>query len=212
MKKISNNNKNNKNNKGKKDEEENNVENMIPLQICGIRNTNNMTIKQATFTNKNNKYLDEELYMNDDVMIKNLFGNIFVKFFKCKLPINYILENKKLPMLYASIYYEKTLVKGKLFDLYLYFENKEQIKINDLYHNKKSEFEGRYVIELLMDVEREILVLENFQGQNNTINLILELLNNEYMINIINDEMKNRDDERIKKFGNLNLEQPNLPK
>lgn len=153
--------------------------------------------------NKMNKlYLDDEIYF---------------QFFKDKVTSVYMTKTDKIPIFHCSIMYEKKVVVGSLFNIYLYFNIEDAKKYTSFKKLTRSEIKGKY--ELAIEkidfnnkiVSRELLPLENFTNFNDLITNLTNLFFTEDFKKIIYKEYEQCEKERLKKHGYDNIKEYVVP-
>lgn len=184
-------------------------------QLEGIKDTNKTKIKIVGYINGDAHYEDEEIIIDETnkSIIKEIMESVYVKMYKCRMTDDYVAKYKKLPLMYASLFYEKKFVTGYLFSIYIYFEIKTDTnKFKSLEALLNSVLEGKYSIEIVMDEKSEIIEIDSFGGYNETVNNLMEIIKTEEIGNIIKSELKKRDDERRERMGNIVENKPKEPK
>lgn len=85
---------------------------LYTYNLNGILNTATAIIVPK---NTQNVYQDTLLYEYQ------LYDNIYVSVYSCNIPHDFLMKSKKLPFLYLTVNYKKSLLKFKLFSLIVYF-------------------------------------------------------------------------------------------
>ena len=116
----------------------------------------------------------------------------------CNIVDKYLLSNKKLPVLYVSVVYEKPLVRDVLFTIFLYFTITDDIKNeNDLIN---TEINGQYSVEMIVNKTNVVLDSDinnnGFTNNNEIINDIKKMIFSPETLPIIDNLIKIKDDER----------------
>ena len=136
-----------------------NEEKQIPImKVKPIFNSNRGMIKCVGYI-KNEKELGDELIEIDtDEKIKNEYGtnlifiskhnsyNILAKIYSCNVIYSYLQQNRKVPVFYMTVIYERKFVSGFLLSYYVYFEldtQPQKILNSELY--------GKYTLEFVSD-------------------------------------------------------------
>lgn len=184
------------------------------FQVCGIKNTNKVTIKHSNYKNGKDKFEDQEIELDESkTTVGAIMENVFYKMYKCNFPGSFLASTKKLPLMYALIINEQKFISGMLMSVYLYFTIKTDVKeFKYMDELLKSELDGSYTIEIGINGRKEIIELEQYEGYEKMIKKIKEIINSEFIKEILANEIKIRDEERIKKFGQMINEKPTQPK
>lgn len=184
------------------------------FQLRGINNTNKARLKLAGYITDDNQYDDEEIILdiNTKATTKEIMDTVFVKMYKCRMTDGFVSSHKKLPLMYASIFYQKKFVTGYLFSVYIYFDiETDTKKFKTLRALTDSELDGKYTLEIVMDKKTEVIDLDKFMGYERTIDYLLNIIQSDEIKNIIQIELKHRDEERRKQFGKLLDSRPKEP-
>ncbi len=153
--------------------------------------------------NKMNKlYLDEEIYF---------------QFYKDKVTSVYMTKTDKIPVFHCSIMYNKKVVIGSLFNIYLYFNIEDTKKYKNFKKLTKSEIKGKF--ELAIEkidfnnkiISRELLPFDNFTNFNELIIKLTNLFFTEEFKKIIYSEYEKCENERLKKHGYDNIKEYIVP-
>lgn len=187
---------------------------IIIYQMNGIKDTNKAKINVIGHS-LGESFEDEEIIIDkkNKGSIKQIMENVYLKMFKCRMTDEFVATQRKLPLLYASIFYERKFVTGYLFSIYVYFEIKSNTsQIKSLDSLLKTELEGKYTIEIVMDEKNEVIEIDKYYGNEEMIKNIMEIIETDELKNIIKIELKKRDEERIQRFGNLMEKRPGEPK
>lgn len=181
------------------------------FQLKALKNTNTSKIKPVGIVDKGSSFADERIdvgskeIMNNGEKALKITEDIYVMFYKSNISDVYLLTNKKLPVLYASIMYQRPFTTGFLFNLYLNFSiisDTSKIKnVNELFTYT---FEGKYEIEIEIDEKnKQVIPLEKFQGYDETVKNLIEIIQTVEMKEIISVELNKRDEERRKRLGGM---------
>jgi len=129
----------------------------------------------------------------ENYMIDN---NVFGFFFKPVITQDYLMNCRKIPVLYLRVDYMKNLIRRPMMSVWLFFEATEE----EYSKHKKldSEFSGKYIIEAEIDGESEVLEeLERFTDKDDIKNRMKEIVDGDInkemykgMIDIINEKRK----------------------
>ncbi len=141
-----------------------------------------------------------------------LFEDIHAVFFKNNVPITYIIATKKLPVIYTTINYYKRFITGSLFTLALMFEITEDTKqFKTVRHLLGSKVYGKYYYELKIENEDKekcktiTFELDKFKSIKDCIETMKTMVKSDMVKEIAKEQMKERDAERAKKLGNIEL-------
>jgi hypothetical protein len=191
---------------------------MYIYQVKAIKNTNKVNIKMSGFINDGDEFNDENIDVVKDIMDGDeksvqIVEFVHARFNKPNISSVFLLSNKKLPVLYASLIYQKPLVMGVLFNMTIFFEiTSDTLKIDSIDQLLDTELEGKFTTDIMMDEKIETMPMEKFSGYPETIKNILSLLKSETMIEIIKQQLNKRDEERRERYGCLSDYRPSIPK
>lgn len=171
--------------------------------LDGIEDTNRAKLKCLGFVEKNDDFKDAELKINGEATHVEPYEDVFLKIYKCNISDGFLSKSTRLPVYCASITYQRKFVKGYLLSIVLYFDIKSDVsKIKSYNELMNRELEGEYILEVELDnTFDEVSKGDNFAGQKKFIERIIELVKTEGFKDLINIELKKRDEERVKKFG-----------
>jgi hypothetical protein len=183
-------------------------------QMNALRRTQTGQLKCIGYIDIDQKFRDEP--MEYTCVKPNLIvngNNININLYKCNINHGYMLNNKKLPVMYASLTYNKPLVTGHLFNMYIMFEiTTDTTAIKTVNELLARTLEGKYTIQIDLDDKIETINLTEFLGYNDTADNFMKILSSEGMINIMKLQLKKRDEERIKKWGSPSEYKITVPK
>lgn len=191
------------------------IEKINIFQLRAIKDTNKAKILRLGYIYSDTCYEDEEIIIDKEKKstVKEIIDDIYLKMYKCRMTDKFVSTNKKLPLLYASLFYQKKFVTGYLFSIYVYFEIVTNTnKIQSLESLLNTDLIGKYTIEIVMDNRTEVIEIDNFQGYEETINQLMEIIETEEMKNIMKIELKKRNDERKERLGEIIEHKPIEPK
>lgn len=100
------------------------------------------------------KYIDNQKKISDTLINinNNIYKNISGEFYQANITENYLLKNKKLPIIYLSVVYDKPPIpKLVILKIYLYFNLESEI------NNLKNNIPGNFSLELNIDNNNIIL-------------------------------------------------------
>lgn len=136
---------------------------------------------------------------------------------KCNIIDKYLLSNKKLPVMYVSVVYEKPLVRDVLFTIFLYFTITDDIKNEDDLINK--EINGLFSVEMMMNKSNVIIdsnISNNgYISDEKVIENIKEMIFSSEIKPIIENLIVVKDEERRKRIlemypGQIKSEPPKI--
>lgn len=191
------------------------VEKINIYQLKAINGTNRARITNIGYMFGSPDFEDEEIIIDktNNTNIKEIMENIYLKMYKCKMTDDFVSRHKKLPLMYASLFYQRKFVTGFLFSVYIYFEiitNTNKIQSLDSLLN--TELVGKYTIEIVMDKKTEIIEMGNFLGLDETKEQLIKIIETDEMKNILKLELCKRDKERTERLGNVMDYKPVQPK
>lgn len=181
------------------------------FQVKAITNSNNAKIIHSGYITDGDRFADELIdiggkdVMNNGETALKISQNIFVKFYKCNITDAYLLTNRKLPILYGTVMYERPFTTGYLFNLTVYLEiSSDSTLIKEPSKLLTTTFDGKYSIDIEIDEnQKETIQLETFTTYEKITNQLLTIIKTPAMTNIIQIELKKRDEERIKRLGGI---------
>lgn len=128
---------------------------------------------------------------------KNITGHAFV----CNITDKFITTTKKLPVLYITVEYYKSLLRSELFKVFLYFTIEQEVK-------SEAEFlgdslKGKYSLELHMDDCNKELdkSFETFPGKKEIVKDIVNVIKSDSMKNILDDLVKEIEERRSSQYS-----------
>ena len=118
---------------------------------------------------------DKLIYSDSDLVIDGY--NILFEIYRCKLSKDFIQNNKKYPLYYISIIYNKSIIIGSLFYYFLMFEYDENNNGKFYYSLKNDEnsdgIRNAYKYKSKKDIIKDLI---NFKNDIKFIELITEQL------------------------------------
>ncbi len=128
----------------------------------GIRNENKIKLEHIeNLTLKPHEYVSDTL-INQFKISTGITGDIY----KCNITDLFIMSNKKIPISYVNVTYERPLKKFLLFKIGLYFTIESDIKSSN--QLLKEQIEGTFSLEILLDgVRKELEGIKTFPGNKN---------------------------------------------
>ncbi len=163
---------------------------------------------------KYGKNFDDELMnidflKNEELKFKvssnrvNFNDEIYFQFFKDNVASTYISSTTKIPVFHCSVMYQKKILMGNLFNIYLYFniENAKSYKsFKDLLG---SNLKGKFTLEIEFNDRKDDLPFGEFNNFEELVTDLTNILSNDLMTEIINEEMDKKDSERVKQYGKV---------
>jgi hypothetical protein len=142
------------------------------FRLKPIYRTNTCEVKLVGYMDDNHKLDDELLEFETSKEVQAAFGknvdlvskvknyNITTNIFKNNILGNYLVKNDFLPIFSISFMYEKTLVTGFLFDIFIGFQLDEESKniLKDYSKCVNARLNGKFVLKLYCDEE----VIDNY--------------------------------------------------
>jgi hypothetical protein len=194
------------------------INKMYVFQVKALKDTNKINLKVSGYVEQGDDFDDEKIdvvkdIMNGDEKSIEIIEYVTVKFNKPNITDAFIVSNKKLPVLYASVVYNKPMVMGVLFNITIFFEiTGDTMTIKSIDQLLSMEIEGKFTVEILLDEKKEVIPMDKFSGYPETIKNIISLLKTESMIEIVKSQLKKRDEERIARLGSIANFKPPVPK
>lgn len=140
---------------------------------------------------------------NNDKYVYKITDAIYANFFHCNIRDSYVMTSKILPVIYASILYQTSLVCGHLFNIFIDFVIETEIKSEkELVNNALN---GKYQLRIKIDDndKPKIIDLDCFDGTEFVIEMMKNLIETDEMKSIISKLMEERKKERVEKLGSL---------
>lgn len=184
------------------------------FNVKPLNNSSNAIIKYQGTMDTTDVVKDEPIMCNEDdenKYVYNISEKVYARFYKSMITGNYLMTNRILPVLYCSIMYHDTIVKGFLLNVCIEFEIKTKIVSENDLINKK--LEGKYKISIHKDenyyqLDNQInkpkyIDLDNFTTEEIIIETLKSLINTPDMKELIKEMMNVRRLERIEKYGSI---------
>ena len=170
-------------------------------QTRGIKDTTTAQLKCIGYIAPDQDFKDEPMDYKGKTL--SLYDNsVSIKFYRSNINQGYMLNNKKLPIMYASVTYNKPLVTGHLFNIHIMFEiTSDTSQIKTVTQLLSTPLTGKYYIEIDIDDKKDTIDIVEFAGYKETADNLMAILSSDSMIDIIKQQLKKRDEERIKKWG-----------
>jgi hypothetical protein len=153
----------------------------------------------------------------DNEFIFPIMDNIVAQFYHCNISDIFLLQTKTLPVMYASVLYQNKFLTSLLFNIFISFTIKTNVKSDKELIN--STLEGEYEFSIKLDdddkdisVNIDLPQIPRYPGTYEMIELFKKILLEEKTKNLINIINEKRRQKRIEKFGSFtNFEKP-VPK
>jgi len=164
-------------------------------KIKGIKKNNKIVIKPIGTIELNvNQSIPDTL-----VERYNIKKHIIDEIYTCNLLDTYITKNKKLPMIYINVIYEKPLLKVCLMRIVLSFLIEQDIKDENDLINK--EISGKFILEVnINNNNKELETIEYYKGKKQVIEEFINLTKSDDILNIIEELIELDNKNRLKKF------------
>ncbi len=163
--------------------------------VEGVRGTSGAKIVRVNDFHKEHEKVQDDIidtliHRNDRISDK-IIGEIR----RCNITYSFVMQSKKLPVMYLDVFIEKPLRRIRLFRVYLYFTVQANVKSSDELFGE--ELEGQFSVELSMEGKSSVLeMVESFDHDD----IILSLKNfvtfideNEFLeeqVNNINEKLR----------------------
>lgn len=193
-----------KSKRNKRNEKNNNENIHAVFNIKPIKNSNTAIIKCiGKISNTDNLYDEPLSCSKDNEYVYNITDTIYAKFYRCNIKDSYILTTKMLPVMYASVLYQSQLICGLLFNIFLDFTIKSEIKSEKQLIN--TILNGQYQLRIKTDdTNSKILPLELFENEESSLEIMKFLLETAEMKAVITKLLEERKKERQDKMGIMN--------
>jgi hypothetical protein len=174
-------------------------------------------LKIKGFLEKEDDMLDEFIDLSKSKLINNatemlqIKDNVYAYFYKCNLTDIFVMQSKKIPVIYINILYSSNIVTNMLFTIYIYFKISNIDKFKSLQELLTKKLYGTYTMEIIIDEKINIIPLKHFHGYEEVILKLIKLLQREEILEIINFQIKTRTEERRDKFGSVSNFTPKKP-
>jgi hypothetical protein len=129
--------------------------------------------------------------------------NVYFEFLKDNLASTYITKTTKIPVFHCSVMYQRKLIFGNLFNIYLFYNITEAKTFTSFKQLIDSDLKGTFELVIEFRNKSEILPFDTFTSYEDLITNLLELFSSESMDELILSEMDKRDDERIQQYGKV---------
>lgn len=121
--------------------------------------------------------------------------------FVCNITDKYITTTKKLPVLYITLEYYKSLLRSELFKVFLYFTIEQEVKSEEQFLGNN--LKGKYSLELYMDdCSKELdKSFEVFPGKKEIVKDIINVIKSDSLKSIFDDLIKEIEERRQSQYG-----------
>jgi hypothetical protein len=184
----------------------------------GVYNVNGMNGQKAIIKGAGNIKLGNGEVVKDTLLNRfNITNVVYGEINKCNIIDKYLLSNKKLPVLYVSVVYEKPLVRDVLFTIFLYFTITDDIKNENELINK--EINGLFSVEMMMNKSNTVIESDisknGYVNDDTVIENIKEMIFSSEIKPIIEGLITIKDEERRKRIldmypGQIKCEPPKV--
>ena len=183
-----------------------------------VKNSSSSIIKFAGQKSTDDKINDEPIECNDkkdnEKYIHNINSNVYLRFFRPYYNEAYLLSNKVLPVIYASVMYYNKIWGGLLMNICIEFNITSNIKSEkDLINNR---IDGKYMLAIRIADENveapSITDLDEYINDTAMIDTIISLAQTQHMTDIINQLLEKKRIERIQKYGSFDDIEIPVPK
>lgn len=182
---------------------------MYIFQVKALRNTNNAQLKVNGYVTEGSNFPDEKLEFGKNMMADGnkalqIMDDVYIMLYKCNLTDAYVVSHKKLPVMYASIMYQRPFTTGYLFTINVVFEiETDTEKIKTVKQLLSMNLEGKYYMEIQMDDKTEVIPLDDFPGYDEMVDNLITIIKDDAMKEIIIVQLKARDEDRKKRLGGM---------
>lgn len=185
------------------------------FRVKSKKGTNIIKLKCVGLVETDEKYADEPIICNDnlptspnneDQYVHEISDTVHMRFYKCNIIDSFLMATKKLPVLYASILYQTHITAGLLFNIFVHFKIKTEIKNEQQLVN--SPLEGLYDVSLKIDDEtiHSDLKIDVYMGDKAMIEKLKEFVKTDEIKKRIIEVQEKRRLERIEKIGSYELD------
>ena len=184
----------------------------------GIYNVNGVSDKKAIIKGVGSIKLGKDDSVKDTFVNRfNITNIVFGEINKCNIIDKYLSSNKKLPILYITVVYEKPLVRDVLFTIFLYFTITDDVKNENELIN--AELNGTFSIEMIMNNSNIVIDSDistnGYISDDKVIENIKEMIFSQETKPIIDNLIVSKDKERRERIlkmypGQLKCEPPKI--
>ncbi|CAH6421244.1 Hypothetical protein KVN_LOCUS197 [uncultured virus] len=172
--------------------------------VCGvytlvaIENKSSVKIKHLETLKLNSTEKIKDTYLNNFEVEKYINGYMF----KCNITNSYLMTTKRQPILYVSIFFEKSLRNFHLMDIFLFFTIEQEVHSQEEFLNK--ELKGKFSLECR--IENKFVKLDEqinvYPGNEKILDQLTNFIKNSEMMEILNDLIKEGEEKISQKFIN----------
>jgi hypothetical protein len=147
-----------------------------------------------------NEHIELEYEKNPD-----LDTAVQYKMFRQNLTTGFILTNRRIPLLYLSVLYDKKFVTGHLFNITLYYNISSDLsKITNMDELLKSKLEGSFYFQIdHISLDTKHVILTKYTNLANIREQLINLANKDYILELTRKVLEERDLERVSKYGRI---------
>lgn len=184
------------------------------FKLKPTKNTNTAIIKCVGHINDPKDLIDEPLECteNEDKYTYNITETIYTRFYACNILDTYVMTSKSLPVLYASIMYKTNIICGLLFNIFIYFIIKSEVKSERQLIGTNLDGEYQLHIKTNDKDQPKIIKLNQYDGTRFTIEMMKTLIETDEIKSIIAKLMEERRKERLDRLGitdtNIDIPKP----
>ncbi len=128
---------------------------------------------------------------------------IYFQYFKDNVASTYIASTTKIPVFHCSVMYQRKILMGNLFNIYLYFNIENAKSYKSFKELIGTNLKGHYTLEIGFNDRKDELPFNGFNTFEELVLDLTNLLSNDLMSEIINDEMAKKDTDRVKQYGKV---------
>jgi len=177
------------------------------FNIKTFNNSNNAVIKCVGHIKKDEKFIDERIKCSDKTKnqyVYELSEDITVRFNKCHMIDTYLVSNQILPILYASVTYENSIVKSVLFNIFINFKIDDIKKIISEKQLINKKISGKYSVSIKLDDKTcSDTTIDKYISDEEMVKTIKEMLKTDEMTKLIYQMKEKRRQERQEIYGSI---------
>jgi len=128
---------------------------------------------------------------------------IYFQFYKDNVASTYMSMTDRIPIFHCSVMYQKKILMGNLFNIYLFFKIDDAKSIKSFKELTSNNLKGKFEFIIEFNNRKEELPFENFTTYQDLIKDLIELLSTDVMTEIINSELDKKGEERVKQYGKV---------
>lgn len=160
------------------------------------KNFDDEVIKLDFLKNENIKFRvdSDRVKFNDE---------IYFQFFKDNVASTYITMTDRIPIFHCSVMYQKKILMGNLFNIYLFFKIQDTKSIKSFKELTTTNLKGTFEMIMEFNNRKEELPFDKFISYNDLVKDLVELLSSDVIEEIINNELDKKDQERVQQYGKV---------